>query len=305
MGEQLKTIQNQTIRKIKSHPHVILTILIGCIPAFYFLFSLSDRIFSYEPAQEDRLINVYDDGVWYQVLGSSTENNSRTYSVKNLVIFVDGEEKRIETKAVELSEVFFENSILIGEYDIVDPHLLAPVSDGMQVKITRVNKIQEVQERPIPILTEYRDNDEMYLGQEVVVQEGQEGKREVIVEKTFQDGELFSEEVIADKVIQESEVRIIERGTKVVVLDTQYGKATWYVHPRYVGEMITAHNTYERGSMLRVTNLSNNKSVVVQVVDNGIHREDVKVDLSKSAFSQIASPYIDGIVSVKVELLQN
>lgn len=278
--------------------------LIGLIPVLYFLFTPSDQIFSSDLTSEDRLIDVYDDGVWYQVLGSSTDNNSQVFSKKNITLIFDDEEKNVETKAVELSEVFFENGISIGEYDIVEPNLLAPVSNGMTVKIIRVNKIQEVQETPIPVLTEYRDNNEMFLGQESVIQEGSEGMREVTVEKTFEDGELVSEKVVAERIISDPVVRIIEKGTKVVVLDTQYGKASYYTHPRYVGELITAHNTYPMGSMLRVTNLRNGKAVVVKVVDRGIHSSDRLVDLSKTAFGQIED-YWRGLANVRVELLQN
>ena len=283
---------------------MVLTFLIALIPITYLLFFFSKQIFSSEIVTEDRLIDVYDDGVWYQVLGLSTENNSQHFSKKNIRLIFNDEEKNIETEAVKLSEVFAENGIFIGQYDIVEPHLLAPVFGGMTVKIIRVNKIQEIQEKPIPVLTEYRENNEMLLGQEAILQKGIEGVRELTIEKVFEDGELVSEEVIAERVLLDSVVRIIEKGTKVIILDTQYGVSSYYTHPRYIGKLIAAHRTYLRGSMLRVTNLRNDKSVVVKVVDYGPQEHTGKIiDLSLTAFRAIEYPS-SGWTSVRVELLQ-
>lgn len=60
------------------------------------------------------------------------------------------------------------------------------------------------------------------------------------------------------------------------------------------------------GTILKVTNLTNSKSVVVRVNDRGPAKRLVKrgriVDLSKRAFSQIA-PLEEGLVKVKVSVL--
>lgn len=80
------------------------------------------------------------------------------------------------------------------------------------------------------------------------------------------------------------------------------GNASWYVHPKYRGQLIAASTQYPNGTKLKVTNLSNNKEVVVVVRDYGpdpnIHPDRV-VDLSKEAFAAIAS-LSQGVVKVKV-----
>lgn len=57
---------------------------------------------------------------------------------------------------------------------------------------------------------------------------------------------------------------------------------------------------------LKITNLSNGKSVTVRVNDRGPHKRFVEqgrvVDLSKAAFAKIA-PLHEGLVQVKVELM--
>lgn len=89
------------------------------------------------------------------------------------------------------------------------------------------------------------------------------------------------------------------------------GKASFY-HDKYNGRktadgsvfyqtaLTCASNVYKLGSLLRVTNTENGKSVTVKVTDTGAFRLPKLVDLSKSAFSQIAS-LKQGIIKVLVE----
>ena len=61
-----------------------------------------------------------------------------------------------------------------------------------------------------------------------------------------------------------------------------------------------ASNVHKMGTMLRVTNKENGKSVIVKVTDTGGFRLPRIVDLSKAAFSQIAS-LKQGLAKVLVE----
>lgn len=59
------------------------------------------------------------------------------------------------------------------------------------------------------------------------------------------------------------------------------------------------------GTSLKVTNLSNNKSVVVVVKDRGpAKRLNRSIDLSKAAFAQIAD-LKSGLIKVKIEEVSN
>lgn len=79
-----------------------------------------------------------------------------------------------------------------------------------------------------------------------------------------------------------------------------YGQASWY---KYQGCNCTASPDYLKGTILKVTNLFNDKSVIVTVNDYGPDREvhpDRVVDLDLTAFKQIADKQL-GVVEVKVE----
>ena len=54
--------------------------------------------------------------------------------------------------------------------------------------------------------------------------------------------------------------------------------------------MTAAHRSLPFGTRLRVTNQNNGKSVVIRVNDDGPHIPGRIIDLSRGAFSRIASP---------------
>lgn len=77
------------------------------------------------------------------------------------------------------------------------------------------------------------------------------------------------------------------------------GLASWYGQPfhgrrtasgeRYdMNEMTCAHKSLPFGAMLKVTNLRNNKSVIVKVNDRGPFVRDRLIDLSRAAANQLA-----------------
>jgi len=81
------------------------------------------------------------------------------------------------------------------------------------------------------------------------------------------------------------------------------GNASWY---RYKNGDFAASPDFLKGSILRVTNLANNKSVDVTINDFGPDRSvhpDRVIDLDRVAFKKIASP-ATGIVKVKIEPLK-
>lgn len=93
----------------------------------------------------------------------------------------------------------------------------------------------------------------------------------------------------------------------------QVGKASYYAdkyHGRTTpsGEVFNqqaltaAHQSYAFGSRVKVTNIANNRSVIVTINDRGPFVHGRIIDLSKKAFSQIASVK-QGVIEVTVERL--
>lgn len=89
--------------------------------------------------------------------------------------------------------------------------------------------------------------------------------------------------------------------------------ATWYGEPFHgrttasgevydMTQMTAAHHSLPFGTLVRVTNKENGRSVVVRVNDRVPRRSKTAIDLSRGAFTQIA-PLERGRVPVSVEVI--
>jgi rare lipoprotein A (peptidoglycan hydrolase) len=114
--------------------------------------------------------------------------------------------------------------------------------------------------------------------------------------------------IVSDiKSIKSDTLKTTLKTTKVVDLNT----ATWYnLHGNRTasGEVFhrdsltAAYNFCKLGTLLRVTNLSNNECVIVKVNDRMGYKGSNRIDLSKCAFDSIGN-ISSGKIKVKIELL--
>lgn len=65
-----------------------------------------------------------------------------------------------------------------------------------------------------------------------------------------------------------------------------------------------AHKKLDFGTKVRVTNLKNNKSVVVTINDRGPFSRGRDIDLSKKAFMEITDNKNHGEITVRIEVLK-
>jgi rare lipoprotein A len=109
----------------------------------------------------------------------------------------------------------------------------------------------------------------------------------------------------------------VEAEEEVKVLRTQLGDATYYANS-FHGELtasgrkldnrkaVAAHRSFPFGTVARVTNLENGRTVTVVIVDRGPYgrnrREGAIIDLSRAAAVKLRM-IRDGQVHVKVEVL--
>ncbi|PSV15561.1 septal ring lytic transglycosylase RlpA family protein [Photobacterium kishitanii] len=93
-----------------------------------------------------------------------------------------------------------------------------------------------------------------------------------------------------------------------------YGKASFYANMFQghktangqifdQGKLTAAHRTLAFGTKVKVTNVSNNKSVIVTVNDRGPFVRGRMIDLSSSAFRAIGNTR-SGVLNVKMEILK-
>ena len=93
-----------------------------------------------------------------------------------------------------------------------------------------------------------------------------------------------------------------ETGIAIFYSDAMQGKAVASGEKYDKDALTAAHRTLPLGTMVRVTNLKNNKSVVVKVNDRGPHGSNKRIiDLSRRAAQEL-DIIQDGKAEVRVEL---
>ncbi|TPG40245.1 septal ring lytic transglycosylase RlpA family protein [Flavobacterium pectinovorum] len=70
-------------------------------------------------------------------------------------------------------------------------------------------------------------------------------------------------------------------------------------------KLTAAHKKFPFGTKLKITNEKNNKSVIVEITDRGPFVNGREIDLSKKAFMDITSNKGDGVVYVKIEIIED
>ena len=94
-----------------------------------------------------------------------------------------------------------------------------------------------------------------------------------------------------------------EYGLASIYSDAYHGKPTAYGEVYDKNKLTCAHKRYPLGTMLRVTRMDNNQSVVVRVNDKGPFLPGRIVEVSRAAAQKIGLSG-EGITQVKVDLIQ-
>lgn len=108
-------------------------------------------------------------------------------------------------------------------------------------------------------------------------------------------------------------VRYHLKDKKQAIKHKEQGKATWYCCYRKgtktadggvfsQHKLTAAHKTLPFGSRVRVTNLKNGKSVIVEITDRGPFKPGKIIDLTPAAFAKIDSKST-GVANVKLDVL--
>ncbi|MCC9061607.1 septal ring lytic transglycosylase RlpA family protein [Flavobacterium piscisymbiosum] len=109
-----------------------------------------------------------------------------------------------------------------------------------------------------------------------------------------------------------------DENTKIENLKLYKEKAhASYYHDKFTGrktasgkrfdnnKLTAAHKKLPFGTKLKITNVLNKKSTIVEVTDRGPFVKGREIDLSKKAFMDIASNKNSGAMNVKIEILVN
>lgn len=232
---------------------------------------------------------------------SVTAGMTITYARARAVeVHYDDKSERVVTDARTVGQVVRELGVKMGKRDQLRPKASTPVRQGMDIRIVRVGLRREVITNTLPYQTILRRDADLEVGERKQIQDGRSGIERVKYLTRYVDGEPVARRVLDRTLIRAPRNRIIAigAGSPGCSCDrgTQVGKATWYSQ---ADGLTAAHRTLPFGTVVRVVNRANGKSVNVTIRDRGPYGDDRIIDLSDEAFRRIA-PLSTGVVNVKI-----
>jgi len=110
---------------------------------------------------------------------------------------------------------------------------------------------------------------------------------------------------VAENLEDYKNVDVIESVTGIASFyaDKYHGRITYNGEVYDMNGISAAHPTYQMGTVIRVTNLSYDKNLIMRINDRMPHREDRIIDLSLGAAKELGMVQA-GLVEVKVEVLK-
>lgn len=172
------------------------------------------RAENYVLGTEDRVSYTKDD---------NNEGHITIHRAFDVIVNADGEPLKVTTLGGNVEAVLEKAGITLGAADTVSPELDKNVSADMEITVTRVRYANRNKEEALPFETEYQDDPNIALGNEEVLNEGENGVLTVTFKDTYVDGKLTNSEKISEKVTTQPVNRVIKRGT---ALATPYNTDT-------------------------------------------------------------------------------
>jgi uncharacterized protein YabE (DUF348 family) len=211
----------------------------------------------------------------------------------------DGVEQPVVTNVLTAGALLRRLGITLGPRDRVEPSILAYPGDG-PITVVRVNQVMDRVETPISHDREVRKTDDLPYGEEEVVQTGRDGTRLRVYRVTYENGRAVGRVLVESSVQRRPRNEVVLVGTRrptpASTSEVEYGEASWYWRSGYTA----AHKTLPFGTVVKVTNLANGRTVTVTIDDRGPYVEGRVIDLSDDAFKELA-PLSTGVIDVKLE----
>ncbi len=218
-----------------------------------------------------------------------------------LIHMTDGKKKRdIRSWATTISQLFDEQKVPeIGTDDRVSLPLDGPITNNIDVTITRVSKTTVIEKEKISFVTIEKTDPNMYRGTSRVDQKGHDGQKTRTFEVVRENGVEVSRRLQKTEITVQKEDRIEVKGTKIKVGRTQAGGASWYKSVYQA-----ASNMLPRGTNVRVTNTKNGKQLFT-TIDDHMAGTDKVIDLNPSLFTALGASLSDGVQPILVEEVLN
>lgn len=193
--------------------------------------------------------------------------------------------------------------VTLGVYDQVTPTLATPIVEGTAITVVRVEIRTITKTVAVPFTTTTTQDPTLAKGTTKVKTPGVNGEAIETWNQTVRDGQVTEEVRVSSVLTTQAQAQVTVVGTKAATttpLTPATGNtcgASWYATGTRTanGEafnpdgITAASKTLPFNTMVKVTNTANGQSIVVRINDRGPYISGRCLDLSRGAFSKIAS----------------
>ncbi|OAX92855.1 hypothetical protein A9Y83_04390 [Cutibacterium acnes] len=254
-------------------------------------------------------------------------------TAKDVTVTIGGKTQKI-TAVGTVADALKAAKVEVDSSDAVNPGLGTPLSDGMKITLTMVDQKSQKRRVAVPFSTKKVEDSSLPKGEIKVITKGVNGINEETWTVVFKDGKKVSEKKVSNKVVNAPVTQVVKVGTKTAsssspstrsssashrstasqssdpvtsgttCLASTYGEGDGTAGgPTASGETFdpsaftAASKTLPLGSTIRVTNVSNGRTVTVRINDRGPYVGGRCLDLSTAAMNAIAPG--QGLVTVR------
>jgi len=254
-------------------------------------------------------------------------------TAKDVTVTIGGKAQKV-TAVGTVADALKAAKVEVDSSDVVNPGLGTPLADGMKITLTMVDQKSQKRRVAVPFSTKKVEDSSLPKGEIKVITKGVNGINEETWTVVFKDGKKVSEKKVSSKVVNAPVTQVIKVGTKTAssssrstrsssashrstasqssdpvtsgttCLAPTYGEADCTAGgPTASGETFdpsaftAASKTLPLGSTIRVTNVSNGRTVTVRINDRGPYVGGRCLDLSTAAMNAIAPG--QGLVTVR------
>lgn len=227
----------------------------------------------------------------------------------NVTVEHDGVSQPVVTNVMTAGALLRQLGIVLSPHDRIEPSIITSPTEGAVFKVVRVTEVTERTTSAIPFKKVIERTDTLELGVRRLKSAGADGVRAKSYRVVYEDGRIKSRQLLGTEVVKAPKDEVMLVGTRRPVLPSvtgsETGIASWYETPETrcrskYGDMTAAHKTLPFGTIVKVTSLSNGRTVTVRICDRGPYVEGRIIDLNRAAFAELASPST-GLVRVKIE----
>ena len=254
-------------------------------------------------------------------------------TAKDVTVTIGGKAQKV-TAVGTVADALKAAKVEVDSSDVVNPGLGTPLADGMKITLTMVDQKSQKRRVAVPFSTKKVEDSSLPKGEIKVITKGVNGINEETWTVVFKDGKKVSEKKVSSKVVNAPVTQVIKVGTKTAsssspstrsssashrstasqssdpvtsgttCLASTYGEGDGTAGgPTASGETFdpsaftAASKTLPLGSTIRVTNVSNGRTVTVRINDRGPYVGGRCLDLSTAAMNAIAPG--QGLVTVR------